>query len=478
MKVAFLASEAAPFCKTGGLGDVAQALPEALSKLPKVEVSVFLPYYSRVKYSGQWKVEFLGYFDVQLAWRREYVGLFRLKSRRKKLQIYFIDNEQYFNRPTAYGYPDDGERFAYFSRACLEAMCYLRMQPDVIHCHDWQTALVPMLLRTQYRGAFPDAKSVLTIHNIEYHGKCGLDFNREVLGAPPQCDEILRFADCCNFLKAGIMTADKVGTVSKTYAEELRYPYYAHGLSELLAARGEDFTGIVNGINMQLFDPESDPSLAAHYTAATMHEGKVENKLALQRRLGLPEDRDTALLVMVTRLAGHKGIDLLCYIAERLLQRRVQLAVLGTGEEKYEWFLSGLQYRFPQQVAAHLVFDAELANLAYAAGDLYLMPSKAEPCGLSQLIAMRYGTVPVVNATGGLRDTVTPYDPTDGSGRGFTFQSYNADDFLASIDRAPALYYDAPDQFRALAAHDMQVDSSWELPAKEYLRLYESVCQR
>ena len=476
MKIAFLASECAPYLKTGGLGDVVQALPEALSKLPKVEVSVFLPYYSRIKYSGQWKTDFLGYFDVQLAWRREYVGIFRLKTRKKKLQVYFLDNEQYFNRPSAYGYPDDGERFAYFSRACLESLRYLGMQPDIVHCHDWQTALVPMLLNMQYRGDFPNMRSILTIHNIEYQGKCGLDFNRDVLGAPPQCDEILRFDDCQNFLKAGIVTADRVGTVSKTYAEELRYPYYAHGLSEILASRGEAFSGIVNGINMALFDPEKNPNLAEHYSIKTMREGKTANKLALQQRLGLPEDKDTALLVMVTRLAGHKGIDLLCYIAERLLQRRVQLAVLGTGEEKYEWFLSGLQYRFPQQVAAHLVFDADLADLAYAAADLYLMPSKAEPCGLSQLIAMRYGTVPVVNATGGLRDTVTPYDPTTGAGRGFTFQSYNADDFLASIDRALALYYDAPEQFAALAQQDMLVDSSWTLPAKEYMQLYQSVC--
>ena len=476
MKLAFAASEAAPFVKTGGLGDVVQALPEALSKLPKVEVSVFLPYYSRIKYSGQWAVDFLGYFDVQLAWRREYVGVFRLKTRKKKLQIYFIDNEQYFNRGSIYGEPDDGERFAFFSRACLEAMRYLGMQPNIIHCHDWQTALIPMLLKTQYRADFPNTRSILTIHNIEYQGKCGLDFNREVLGAPQECEQLLRFDDCSNFMKAGIVTADKVGTVSKTYAEELRYPYYAHGLSELLASRGDDFCGIVNGINMTLFDPEKNPNLAEHYNAKTLRAGKTANKLALQKTLGLPEDRDTALLVMVTRLAGHKGIDLLCYIAERLLQRRVQLAVLGTGEEKYEWFLSGLQYRFPRQVAAHLEFDADLADLAYAAADLYLMPSKAEPCGLSQLIAMRYGAVPVVNATGGLRDTVTPYDPTTDEGRGFTFQSYNADDFLASIDRALALYYDAPEQFEAIAAADMAVDSSWTLPAKEYLRLYESLC--
>ena len=476
MKIAVVASEAAPFVKTGGLGDVMQALPLALSKQKNTYVSLFLPYYSQIKYSEKWPVEFLGAFDVPLAWRREYVGIFRLKTRRKKLQIYFIDNEHYFNRGGIYGFADDGERYAYFSKAVLAAMNYLELRPDVVSCHDWQAALIPLLLKTEYHGCFPETKSVFTIHNIEYQGKCNLQFNYDVLGLGAGCDEILRFDDCTNFMKSAIVMADRVTTVSETYAQELRYPYYSHGLDGVLQSRGSDFSGITNGIDMQVIDPEHMELLAKNYTAKTLREGKTANKLALQQRVGLPEDKDVAVLAMVTRLVGHKGIDLLCYIAERLLQRRVQLAVLGTGEEKYEWFLSGLQYRFPQQVAAHLVFDADLADLAYAAADLYLMPSKAEPCGLSQLIAMRYGTVPVVNATGGLRDTVTPYDPTTGAGRGFTFQSYNADDFLASIDRALALYYDAPEQFAALAQQDMLVDSSWTLPAREYMQLYQSVC--
>ena len=473
MKIAMVASEAAPFVKTGGLGDVMEALPLALSQIPKNEVSVFLPFYDSIKYSDRWEKEFLGYFDVPLAWRREYVGVFRLKTRKKKLKIYFIDNEHYFCRGRVYGEPDDGERFAYFSKAALAAMVFVGLQPDIVHCNDWQTALIPLLLKTEYRASFPDTKSIFTIHNIEYQGKCALNFNYDVLGLPESCDEVLRFDDCTNFMKAAIVTADRVNTVSKTYCEELRYPYYSHGLSGVLASRGDAFSGITNGIDTDLFGPEKSAGLAMHYNVKTRKKGKAANKLALQRAVGLREDADCALLVMVTRLAGHKGIDLLCYIGERLMQRRVQLLVIGTGEEKYEWFLQYLQDRFRGQAAASLCFDAQRANLAYAGADMYLMPSKSEPCGLSQIIAMRFGTVPVVNATGGLKDTVSPYDPNSEQGRGFTFQSYNADDFLAAIDRSLQLFYDEPEKWARLADSDMSIDSSWKLPAQEYMALYQ-----
>lgn len=334
MKIAMVASEAAPFVKTGGLGDVLQALPQALSEIKNNEVSVFIPFYDRIKYSGKYDVEFLGYFDVPLAWRREYVGLLRLKSRRKKLKIYFIDNEHYFCRGCVYGCADDGERYAYFAKAALASMAFIGLQPDVVHCHDWQAALVPLLLKTEYRESFPNTRSVFTIHNIEYQGKANLSFNYDVIGLPRECDEILRFDDCTNLMKAAIVTADQVSTVSQTYCQELRYPYYAHGMSQVLSSRGGDFTGITNGIDMKLFNPMTTAGLAAHYNEKTFHEGKVQNKLALQKELGLPEDRDTAMLAMVTRLAGHKGIDLLCYIAERLMTRRVQLVVIGTGRGK------------------------------------------------------------------------------------------------------------------------------------------------
>ena len=477
MRIAIAASEAAPFVKTGGLGDVMQALPLELSRIAHNEISVFLPYYGMIKYGGGWDMEFLGSFEVQMAWRREYVGVLRLKSRRKKLRIYFIDNEHYFCRGGIYGEPDDGERFAYFSKAVLAAIGFLDVRPDVIHCNDWQTALIPLLLKTEYHESLPDVRSVFTIHNIEYQGKAGLDFNREVLGLAPECDGILRFDGCDNFMKAAIVTADRVNTVSKTYAQELQYIYYAHGLADVVREKGAYFSGITNGINMQLFDPQSSAGLAAFYDSQTLCEGKRENKLALQRAVGLREDADSALAVMVTRLAAHKGIDLLCYIAERLMERRVQLLVVGTGEEKYEWFLQYLQHRYAGQSAVYLHFDPKIANLAYAGADLYLMPSKAEPCGLSQLIAMRFGAVPVVNATGGLRDTVWPYDPDCEAGRGFTFQSYNADDFLAAIDRALALFYDAPDKWKRLAQSDMAVDSSWRLPAQEYMELYKKAIE-
>lgn len=477
MKIAIIASEAAPFLKTGGLGDVIQALPQALSEIPKNEVVVILPYYGKIKYSGKWEMEFLGSFKVQLAWRREYVGMFRLKTRRKKLQVYFIDNERYFNRGGAYGFDDDGERFAFFSEAALSLLCGLDIHPDIVHCHDWQTALVPLLMKTEFYDDFGSTKSVFTIHNIEYQGKCNLQFNYDVLGLDGGCDEILRFDDCMNFMKSAIVMADRVNTVSDTYAKELQYPYYAHGLAGMLSSRGAAFSGITNGIDMGLFDPESSAGLAYHYNASNLQEGKRENKRALQKRLGLPLDDDTMVLAMVSRLAGHKGIDLLCYIAERLMERKIQLVIIGTGEQKYEWFLSSLQYRYPQKASVNLCFDPELANLVYAGADAYLMPSMSEPCGLSQLIAMRFGAVPVVHAVGGLNDTVEPYNDETGTGRGFTFQSYNADDFLGAIDRASGLYYDAHDKWLALARSDMKQDYSWKIPAQRYMELYKNALE-
>lgn len=473
MKIAIAASEAAPFVKTGGLGDVIEALPSELSKMTGNEVAVFLPLYDSVKFSGKWELEFLGSFDVSLAWRQEYVGVFRLKSRKKKLKIYFIDNEHYFCRGCIYGQNDDGERFAFFSKAVLAAIGFVGFHADVVHCHDWQTALIPLLMKTEYRASFLNTKSIFTIHNIEYQGKCGLLFNRDVLGLPEFCDGILRYDDCLNFMKGAIVTADRVNTVSETYAEELRYPYFAHGLSEVIASRGGAFSGITNGINMELFNPQTANGVAAPYCAETLAEGKRKNKLMLQRSLGLPEDPEVAVLAIVSRLAGHKGVDLLCYIAERLMGRRMQLVIIGTGEEKYEWFLSGLQSRFPGQTAVRLAFDPALANLVYAGCDIYLMPSKTEPCGLSQLIAMRFGAVPVVHATGGLKDTVLPYDPTNGTGTGFTFQSYNADDFLSAIDRSLKLFYEQRDTWHELAGKNAAIDSGWAEPARKYMQIYE-----
>ena len=476
MKIALAASEAAPFLKTGGLGDVMQALPAELSRMPGNEVALLLPYYGRIKRDPEIRTEFVTDFEISLAWRRCYVGLFRLKSRRRKLQVYFIDNEQYFDRGRIYGEPDDGERFAFFSRAVPACLNALDFRPDVLHCNDWQTALIPMLMKSEFSSCFPQTKTVFTIHNVEYQGWADAVFNMDVLGLPAQYTDLLRFGDGSNFMKSAVVMADALTTVSETYAVQLQYPYYSHGMHQILQYYPEKMTGITNGIDMELFNPAHDALLPVCYDSTTAAEGKLANKLALQRELELAEDRDTAVLAMVTRLVSHKGIDLLTYIADRLMSRRVQLVILGTGEPQFEAFFRAMQGRYPDRVAAVLHFDAKLANRIYAASDLYLMPSKSEPCGLSQLIAMRYGAVPVVNETGGLRDTVQPYCAADGSGRGFTFQSYNGDDFLAAIDRALALYYDEPENWAALRARDMREDFSWKQPALRYMDVYRRIC--
>ena len=472
MKIAFAASEAAPFLKTGGLGDVAQALPAALSALPDCEVALILPYHGAIKHNPAYKTEFITSFAVNLAWRQCHVGLFRLKSRKKRLQVYFVDNEQYFDRTRIYGENDDGERYAFFSKAALACLAAVSFRPDVVHCNDWQTALIPLLLKSEYAGTFPETKSVFTIHNVEYQGWVDDCFNMDVLGLPAEYSDVLRFGDAANFMKAAIVMADAVTTVSESYAEELRYPYYSHGMDSVLRQYGYKLSGITNGIDEASCDPRGK-NVPSPYTSATAEDGKRACKKALQKEIGLAEDEGTALLAMVTRLASHKGIDLLTYIADRLMERRVQLVVLGTGEQQYEDFLQTLQVRYPGRVASLLQFNSALADHIYAGADVYLMPSKSEPCGLSQLIAMRFGAVPVVNAVGGLKDTVTPYEGE--TGRGFTFQSYNGDDFLAAIDRALAVYYDTPEAWKTLRKRDMELDLSWKAPARRYLELYRNL---
>lgn len=473
MRIAMAASEAAPFIKTGGLGDVLQALPRELSRLSGNEVCLFLPYYKRIKYGGEIETEYLTSFSISLTWRQQYVGLFRLKSRKKKLKVYFIDNEYYFCRDGIYGFYDDGERYAYFAKAVLASMDALDYRPDVLHCHDWQTALIPVYLNAEFRTSFPATRTVFTIHNVEYQGKVGSDFFGEVLGLDDYWRGICAYDGCVNFMKAAIVTADLVTTVSENYAKELRYPYYAHGLSGILAAKGSSLQGITNGIDVDVFDPATDTALVRPFSAESFAD-KKENKRALQKELGLAES-DAPILAMVSRLAGHKGIDILCYILRRLLERELQLVVLGTGEAKFEHALQQVAVDYPEKMSVNLMFNPAFANRIYAGADIYLMPSKSEPCGLSQLIAMHYGTVPVVNETGGLKDTVLPYDPTTGEGRGFTFKSYNGDDFLGAIDRALDVYYNDRPAWDRLAQSDMQLDFSWKLPAQKYMQLYASI---
>ena len=470
MRIAMLASEAAPFVKTGGLGDVIQALPGELAKIRGNEVALFLPYYKRIKENPAIEVENVGSFSMELSWRESYVGIFRLKTRKKKLQIYFIDNDYYFGaRGTIYGDFDDGERFAYYSKAAMAALYYLDFKPDILHCHDWETAMGVVYCRALYHDWCPDVKTVFTIHNVEYQGWADPSFFENTLGLPEEYRCVMNFDGAVNMMKGAIEVADIVTTVSKTYAQELCYPYYAHRLDGVL--RHKWLWGITNGIDTEVYDPAKDPALPAHYSADDMM-GKWDNKLTLRKELGLRTDTDAPILAMVTRLAGHKGIDLLCYIAQRLLEREVQLVVVGTGERQYEYALSALARQYPGRVSVNLCFDPAFASRVYAGADMYLMPSKSEPCGLSQLIAMRYGTVPIVASTGGLRDTVWPYNCETKEGRGFTFQSYNADDFLGAIDRAVGLYYNNRDEWNALAQHDMKCDFGWQVPAAEYMQLY------
>ena len=481
MKIAILASEGAPYAKSGGLGDVMEALPAALSRIEGNEVLLILPYYKKIKENPKYEVEFLGDFEVGVGWRQQYAGIMELNNRADNVTVWFIDSEYYFGaRPGAiYGDIDDGERYAFFSKACLDAMAIRGWIPEVIQCNDWQTALVPTYLKAMYRHLFPRTRCMFTIHNVEYQGWANSSFFDDVLYLPWEWRGCLDMNGSVNMMKAAIETADMVTTVSETYARELMYPYYAHGLDHILSNAAWKLTGITNGIDTNTFNPATDPALPAHYNAADFIEGKAACKAALQEEVGLPVKPDVPLLVMVTRLAGHKGLDLLCYIARRLLwEENVQLLILGTGEPHYETFFRELSNEFPDRVAAKITFNLGLAARIYAGGDIYLMPSKSEPCGLSQMNAMRYGTVPVVHATGGLRDTVPPAAEKGKGGLGFTFQSYNGDDFLAAVKRALHLYRDDRDGFRNLQRREMEQNFSWDKPAQRYMDLFRHMLTR
>ena len=478
MRIAVLASEGAPYAKSGGLGDVMEALPAALARIAGNEVVLFLPYYKKIKDNPAYETEQVAQFNVALGWRQQYAGIHALKNRTDGVQVYFIDNLYYFGarEGALYGHPDDGERYAYFSKACLDALVALDFIPDVIQCNDWQTAPVPTFLKAQYTPLFPHTKCMFTIHNIEYQGWAQSEFFDDVLALPWEYRACLDMDGAVNVMKAAIETCDMVTTVSESYARELMYPYYAHGLDSVIAPAAWKLTGITNGIDTDVFNPETDPALPAHYNADTFIAGKAACKAALQQEVGLPVRPDVPLMVMVTRLAGHKGLDLLCHIARRLLwENDCQLLILGTGEHHYEQFFSELAREFPDQAAAKITFNLGLASRIYAGSDIYLMPSKSEPCGLSQMNAMRYGTVPVVHATGGLKDTVPPADEKGQGGLGFTFQSYNADDFYGALKHCLNLYQNDLSAFRALQRTDMQQDFSWNIPAGRYMTLFHQM---
>ena len=475
MKIVFAAAEAAPFIKTGGLGDVAEALPSTLSKVKDNEIYLFLPYYNKIKSNENIKTEFLTSFSVDLSWRRQHCGVFKYKSNKKKLQVFFIDNEYYFNRANIYGEADDGERFAYFSKAILETVKQLNLDPDIIHCNDWQTALVPVFLHAFYHKELGKAKTVFTIHNIEYQGKCDPYFIGDTLGLYPEYESTLMYDNCVNFLKAAILKADAVTTVSESYMKELSYPYYSHGLSSVINEHLFKSCGIVNGINTETFNPETDKDIYENYNKETVFSLKVKNKTALQKELGLKVDESIPMIGMVSRLVSHKGLDLIEAKLKELLSKNIQLVILGTGDKKYEEALQKIANENKDKMSLNLVFNLKLASKIYAACDMYLMPSKSEPCGLSQLIAMRYGTIPIVNAVGGLKDTVIAFNKETGVGTGFNFQSYNADDMQDAINRALDLYFNDKATFNKVIKNAITGDYSWKNSAKKYMDLYQKI---
>ena len=475
MKIAFAASEVWPFIKTGGLGDVAEALPRALSEYMGNEVSVFLPYYRSIKQNAGIATERVAVFETNLGWRRAYTGLDRLKSKRRKLRIYFIDNEQYFGRDRIYGEPDDGERFAFFSKAVLESLTVLSYAPDIIHSNDWQTALIPTLLHAFYEDTLGGAKTVFTIHNIEYQGWAHTDFLSDVLALPGGYESRFDFHGSVNFMKSAVLGSDAVTTVSRTYAKEICYPYFAHGLEDIMREHAFKTVGIVNGINTELNSPKSDKFLIKNYDEKSFDDGKRECKAALQAELGLPVREDVALIGIVSRLVGHKGFDIIYEAIDEMMELDVQLVILGTGDPFYEKRLSEAASRYPDRLSLNLGFSGAVASRVYAASDIYLMPSRSEPCGLSQLLAMRYGAVPVVHETGGLKDTVTPFNVESGEGLGFTFGSFTAEDMMCALYRALDVYRTKGPLWRRVVYNGMSADFSWDKPAREYMALYRKL---
>lgn len=476
MNVLFAASEAAPFVKTGGLADVAGSLPAALAAAGH-EVHVILPLYQAIGEDWRSQMTFLKYFDVSLAWRRVYCGVFELV--RGGVTFWFIDNESYFKRDGIYGYFDDCERFAYFSRAVLETCAQLDWRPDVIHCNDWQTAAIPVYL-LEDRCRIPQlshAKAVFTIHNIEYQGRFSKTVLEDVLGLDRSYfnENMLAYCGDVDLMKGAILSADFVTTVSPTYAGELRDPFYAHGLDGVIRACEGKLRGILNGIDVALYDPAAMPGLAANFTSRAPVTGKKACKAALQTAVGLDPRPDVPLIACVSRLVGHKGFGLVTETLGQIMEQDVQMVVLGTGEWYFEQAFRDAARQYPGRVSAQIMYSGTLSNVLYAGADLLLMPSVAEPCGLSQMIAMRFGTLPIVRETGGLRDTVLPYNQYTGEGRGFTFAHADAGDMLWAIQRAVELYRTDLPAWRKLQKNAMTADFSWKKSAREYLDIYEQI---
>lgn len=475
MQIVFASAECAPFVKTGGLGDVAGSLPAALVRAG-AEVIVMVPKYATIKNEYKAQMEHFSDFYVSLGWRNEYCGLEKLEH--DGVTYMFIDNERYFARDYPYGFFDDGERFAFFSKAITESLQHLPagFECDILHCNDWQTALAPVFLREFYQGLplYDRVKTVFSIHNVAFQGQFSDTVMEDILGVAhiPAAASQLRCDACSiNYMLGALRYADDITTVSPTYANEIQTPEFGEGLDGVLRERSYALQGILNGIDVAGFDPATDKRIAANYTVED-RSGKAVCKAKLREELGLEVRDDRPLMVMVTRLTRQKGLDLVMYALDRILAGGVQVAVLGTGDRDYEDGLRYFQDKYPGTMAARIEFDPALSQRMYAAADMFLMPSKFEPCGLSQIIAMRYGTLPIVRETGGLKDTVIPYNEFTGEGTGFSFSNFNGDEMGDAVFRAARLFWDNRDAWNQLVTQAMSQDFSWTRSADKYLDLY------
>ena len=474
MKVLFCASEALPFAATGGLADVAGSLPTAL-RTRLVGCRVVMPLYESVPQELRDKMRFVTSISVPVAWRRQYCGIFEAKV--GNVIYYLIDNQYYFKRTGFYGHYDDAERFAFFSRAILEMLPYIDFKPDVIHANDWQTALVPIYYHLFYANNdwYSGVKTLFTIHNIQYQGQYGYEVLEDVFGIPASETHLLDWDGCVNLMKGAIECSNWVSTVSPTYAEEILDPWFSHKLDPILRERSWKLSGILNGIDVVGYDPKTDPNLYANYSLEDM-AGKAVNKAKLQERLGIEVNPDVPVIGMVTRLVSHKGLDLVKDAVDNVMQySNAQFVVLGSGDWEYETFFREMQEKYPGRFVISLGFIPELSRKIYGGADIFLMPSKSEPCGLSQMISLRYGTIPIIRETGGLKDSIT--DCGDGEGNGFTFQTYDCGDMLNAIHRAIYAYNSDKAAWNTLVERAMNCDNSWGKSAKEYIKLYKTIAK-
>lgn len=473
-KVLFAASEAVPFIKTGGLADVVGSLPKCFNK-EEFDVRVILPKYACIGEQWKSKMVYKTHFYMDLAWRNQYVGIFELEH--DGVLFYFIDNEYYFSGPKPYGDTKwDIEKFTFFSKAVLSSLPVIDFQPDIIHCHDWQTGLIPVYMKERFREGefFWNMKSIMTIHNLKFQGVWDIKTVKDFTGLPAYYftpDKLESYKDA-NLLKGGIVYADYVTTVSDTYAEEIKTPFYGESLEGLMCARAACLRGIVNGIDYDEYNPKTDSYIPFRYNARTFRKEKCKNKKALQEELGLEVNDKIFMLGIVSRLTDQKGLDLVECVMEEICQDGLQFVILGTGEAKYENMFRHYAWKYNNKVSANIYYSEPMSHKIYAACDAFLMPSLFEPCGLSQLMSLRYGTVPIVRETGGLKDTVTPYNEYESSGTGFSFANYNAHEMLNSIRYAEKIYYNNKREWNKLIDRGMGQDYSWNSSAKKYEELY------